>query len=212
MPSPRRQRRFPSPEPYQAWPDTGCSIARADLSASSTVPASVPLAGDWESGAGDPVRHGSRSPIPRDDNSPLRSPGRKSAARSSRADRRRRSIRSADRPPTASAARSAPAIVRASSVRPGWSRAAPARSRPAHLAEARSTRLAQRDYRWRLARNRSPGPGRQAALPLTGMRRTFSFAASVFGRVTVNTPFLKVAAAWSRSIPCGSPIRRSKRP
>jgi hypothetical protein len=38
---------------------------------------------------------------------------------------------------------------------------------------------------------------RYAALPLTGIRRTFSFAASVLGRLTVNTPFVNVAATLS---------------
>src|SRR3546814_1404276 len=75
---------------------------------------------------------------------------------------------------------------------------------------ARWTGQARCDCRWRMARNRGSGPDRHAALPLTGMRRTFSFAASVLGRVTVNTPFLNVAFAWSRSTPLGSPIRRSR--
>gem|GEM_PF-3150556 len=214
MPSYRRQPRFPSPRRFQARPDSGRSTVRADLLASSTPPASVPLAGDWEANAGDPARHGARSPIPGAGSSSLRSLRLKNAARSSRADRRRRSIRSGDRQRAASAARTAPAIVPAEPALIGraWSRAVPARSPLAHLVVARSTRLVRGGYRWRMARNRSSGPDRQAALPLTGMRRTFSFAASVFGRVTVSTPFRKVAAAWSRSMPWGSPIRRSKRP
>lgn len=65
---------------------------------------------------------------------------------------------------------------------------------------------------WRPGPGPRSRPGRHAALPLTGMRRIFSFAASVFGRVTVSTPFLKLASALSRSTPFGRPMRRSKRP
>ena len=49
-------------------------------------------------------------------------------------------------------------------------------------------------------------------LLLMAMRLAFAWAFSVFGRVTVRTPFLNVAATLSSSTSRPRPNRRSKRP
>ena len=156
--------------------------------------------------------HGSRTAAPGAGSKPLPRRDPENATRSSRPDRRRRSSPSEDPPSGASAARSTPATDRAGPGRPDGRQAAMARSRRERRTAARFRRGGDPDCHWRSARNRSSGPRHHAALPLIGMRRTSSFAASVFGRVTVSTPFLKLALALSRSMPFGRPMRRSKRP
>src|SRR3546814_6804243 len=90
------------------------SNAHADLSASSTALERAPLAGKREAGAGDAPLHGLRNAILAAGNSSPPPPSWESAARSSRADRRRRPIRLVDPPLAASEARSEPSTDRKS--------------------------------------------------------------------------------------------------
>ncbi|TWH97769.1 hypothetical protein IQ35_00369 [Sphingobium wenxiniae] len=193
-------------------PDRPRNGALAVLAATSAGPGIAPSARERPAIVDRMAVHGLRTPAPRAGNKPPPHRDRGNATRSSRADRCRRSSLSGDRRSGASAARNAPAIARAGLDRPDGRRAAMARSRHGRRMEARFRRGGEPDCRWRSTRNRSSGPRRHAALPLIGIRRTSSFAASVFGRVTVSTPFLKLALAWSRSTPLGRPMRRSKRP
>src|SRR3546814_9867661 len=101
------------------WSSDVCSsyLAHADLSASSTALERAPLSGKREAGAGDAPLHGLRNAILAAGNSSPPPPSWESAARSSRADRRRRPIRLVDPPLAASEARSEPSTVRAGLVR-----------------------------------------------------------------------------------------------
>src|SRR3546814_16248786 len=92
------------------------SNAHADLSASSTALERAPLAGKREAGAGDAPLHGLRNAILAAGNSSPPPPSWESAARSSRADRRRRPNRFVDPPLDAGAERSEPSTVPAALV------------------------------------------------------------------------------------------------
>lgn len=57
-----------------------------------------------------------------------------------------------------------------------------------------------------------PGVGNVAQLPSIAIRLLFVWARSVFGKMTVRTPFLNEAFTLSSAISGPSDIRRSKRP
>ncbi len=163
-------------------------------------------------------KHACRTVVPAGGNSAPPRSGRESAVRHGRADRCPPSIPSGDRRKAVSVVQSEDATGRAAPARSGWSRSASARRLPPHREARRS--LSRRGVHCRSpapqvagkARGIRPGPARHAASPLIGMRRTFSFATSDRGSVTVSTPLLNVALALSRSIPRGRLMRRSKRP
>lgn len=191
-------------------PDSVRSKADAVRSASSTAAARYQTAA-LRRATGPAARRGSRMQCPTDGNRPRQLSGLRNATRWSQADRRHRSSRSAGRSTAPIAAQSAPASGRDACDPPPWpwgrARQPPGRRRGSF----RSSRTARTGCRWRPSPE-GPPRRRQVALPLIGIRRTLVFAASVFGRITVSTPLRKVAFAFSRSMPCGRPIRRSKRP
>lgn len=208
----RRRRSAPHIAPR---PDSVRNTADADRSASSTAASLRQTDVAPPRAAGPAARRGSRKGCPSDGNRPRRTCGWRNAVPCWQADRRHRSSPSAGRSKAPIAARSAPASGREADD-PMSRAAGRVRRPPVHRRGStrwfRTTRAVRADCRWRPSRGGRPGRPCQAALPLIGMRRTFFLAASVRGSRTVSTPFLNVAFACSRSIPCGRLMRRSKRP